>query len=80
MLRLIMGGKSNKEGVGTTDYGILVIDTDGSINKNDTLKVARKAADRFDRASWTISFGQLNGCCPKSRLLRLLSPTEANRI
>ena len=54
MLRLIMGGESNKEGVGTTDYGILVIDTDGSINKNDTLKVAHRAADRFDRASWTI--------------------------
>ena len=54
MLRLIMGGKSNKEGVGTTDYGILVIDTDGSINKNDTLKVAHRAADRFDRSSWNV--------------------------
>ena len=54
MLRLIMGGASHKEGVGTTDYGILVIDTDGSINKNDTLKVAHSAADRFDRTSWNI--------------------------
>ena len=54
MLRLIMGGESNKEGVGTADYGILVIDTDGSINKNDTLKVAHNAADRFDQVSWNI--------------------------
>ena len=54
MLRLIMGGESNKEGVGTADYGILVIDTDGSINKNDTLKVAHRAADRFERTSWHV--------------------------
>lgn len=54
MLRLIMGGSSNKEGVGTTDYGILVIDTDGSINKNDTLKVAHRAGDRFRGASWNV--------------------------
>ena len=54
MLRLIMGGESSKEGVGNIDYGILVIDTDGSINKNDTLKAAHKAADRFDRGSWNV--------------------------
>ena len=54
MLRLIMGGTSNKEGVGTTDYGILVIEPDGTINKNDTLKVAHNAADRFSRKSWSI--------------------------
>ena len=54
MLRLILGGQAQKEGVGTTDYGILVIDTDGRINKNDTLKVAHKAADRFEQTSWSI--------------------------
>ena len=54
MLRLIMGGRSCKEGVGTTDYGILVIETDGTVNKNDTLKVAHNGADRFDQASWSI--------------------------
>ena len=31
-----------------------MIDTDGCINKNDTLKVAHTAADRFDRTSWSI--------------------------
>ena len=54
MIRLMLGGKANKEGVGLADYGILVIETDGSINKNDTLKVAHKAADRFERTGWSI--------------------------
>ncbi len=54
MLRLILGGKSQKEGVGVADYGILVIDTDGRINKNDTLKAAGRAADRFEREPWSI--------------------------
>lgn len=53
MLRLLLGGLSQKEGVGTTDYGILVIEPDGRIDKNDTLKVAHAAADRFDE-SWSI--------------------------
>lgn len=53
MMRLILGGGSQKEGVGTTDYGILVIEPDGQLNKNDTLKVAHKAADRFERP-WSI--------------------------
>lgn len=48
MLRLVMGGRSRKEGVGTAEYGILVIDTDGTLAKNDTLKSAA-AGDRFAR-------------------------------
>ena len=54
MLRIVLGGKAHKEGVGTTDYGILVIETDGRIHKNDTLKVAHQGADRFDQESWSI--------------------------
>jgi uncharacterized protein len=38
MMKLLLGGCGTKEGVGLTDYGILVIDTDGTIKKNDTLK------------------------------------------
>lgn len=53
MLRLLLGGSSSKEGVGTTDYGILVIEPDGTIEKNDTLKVARPGADRFE-CSWSV--------------------------
>lgn len=38
MMRLLLGGAGVKEGVGLTDYGILVVDTNGVIKKNDTLK------------------------------------------
>lgn len=53
MMRLLLGGASQKEGVGNTDYGILVIEANGRIDKNDTLKVAHPGADRFERP-WSI--------------------------
>jgi uncharacterized protein len=53
MLKLLLGGMARKEGVGLTDYGILIIDTDGSVSKNDTLKSAGMAADQFVRP-WSV--------------------------
>lgn len=47
LIRLILGGRGRKEGIGQDEYGILVIDTDGRITRNDTLKVAYPGADRF---------------------------------
>lgn len=47
LMRLVMGAPGRKEGVGVTDFGIIVIDTDGTVTKNDTLKVAHRGADRF---------------------------------
>jgi uncharacterized protein len=47
MLRILIGGTGRKEGVGLTDYGILVFETDGTISKNDTLKSASPFADQF---------------------------------
>lgn len=47
MLRLMLGGRSTKEGLGTEEFGILVVETDGTIAKNDTLKSAHEGADRF---------------------------------
>jgi uncharacterized protein len=52
MMRLLLGGAGVKEGVGLTDYGILVIDTDGAVKKNDTLK-SSPLRDTFD-ASWAL--------------------------
>jgi uncharacterized protein len=52
MMRLLLGGAGVKEGVGLTDYGILVIDTDGAVKKNDTLK-SSPLGDTFD-ASWAL--------------------------
>ena len=45
--QFVMGRPANKEGVGISDFGIIVIDTDGTVTKNDTLKVAHQGADRF---------------------------------
>lgn len=53
MIKLILGGSGTKEGVGTTDFGIVVIDTDGSITKNDTLKSTFRGADHFQQ-QWSI--------------------------
>jgi uncharacterized protein len=53
MLKLILGGMARKEGVGLSDYGIVIIDTDGSINKNDTLKSTQSSADVFS-SDWSV--------------------------
>jgi uncharacterized protein len=52
MMRLLLGGAGVKEGVGLTDYGIMVIDTDGAVKKNDTLK-SSPLGDGFD-ATWAV--------------------------
>jgi uncharacterized protein len=53
LMKLLLGGKATKDGVGLNDFGILVIETDGSIAKNDTLKSSFEGADRFSQA-WTV--------------------------
>jgi uncharacterized protein len=58
LMRLVMGGRSVKEGIGTYSYGILIIDTDGTINKNDTLKSAGTSSDKFN-APLSVASGSL---------------------
>ena len=58
MMKIVLGGKSSKEGMGITNYGIVIIDTDGSIVKNDTLKSAYNGADLFNH-NWHIQSDQL---------------------
>ncbi len=53
IIKLVLGGFGTKDGVVLTDYGVLVIDTDGSIAKNDTLKSAFNGADRFIQ-NWSV--------------------------
>ena len=53
LIKLFLGGSGEKEGVGLTDFGIVVIDTDGSVTKNDTLKSAFNGADRFSE-KWSV--------------------------
>jgi len=49
ILRLSLGGSSSKEGRGQESFGILIIETDGEIRKNDTLRLSYDGADFFDR-------------------------------
>ena len=58
MIKLVLGGVGSKDGVGVTDYGVLVVDTDGSVTKNDTLKSSFDGADRF-REPWSVHTHQL---------------------
>jgi uncharacterized protein len=58
LIKLTLGGKGTKDGAGLTDFGILVIDTDGSITKNDTLKSSFNGADRFAQ-EWSVHNYQL---------------------
>lgn len=58
LIRLALGGAAVKEGVGLTDYGILVIDTDGTVKKNDTLKSSPNG-DGFE-SSWAVGRDSLH--------------------
>ena len=53
-LKLCLGGMSQKEGRGKSRYGILIIETDGEIRKNDTLRASFEGADRFS-ARWNVT-------------------------
>jgi uncharacterized protein len=58
MIKLILGGYGTKEGMGANDFGIVIIDTDGAVTKNDTLKSTFKGADRFEQ-KWSVHTHQL---------------------
>lgn len=58
MMKLMLGGCGTKEGMGATDFGIVIIDTDGSVTKNDTLKSTYQGADRFAQ-QWSVHTHQL---------------------
>lgn len=53
MIKLLIGGVASKDGVGLNNFGVLVIDSDGSITKNDTLKSSFDGADRFSEP-WSV--------------------------
>ena len=53
MIKLCLGGVNQKEGRGKVRHGILIIETDGEIRKNDTLRASFEGADRFTKR-WNI--------------------------
>ena len=58
MMKVLLGGVVTKEGLGITDFGIIIIDTDGTVMKNDTLKSSYNGADKF-QMSLNIKSGKL---------------------
>ena len=53
LIKLSFGGQGTKEGLGENEYGIFIIDSDGSVAKNDTLKSTVPGADRFEE-KWSV--------------------------
>ncbi len=53
LVKLLLGGSATKEGMGQDLSAIFIIDTDGTVTKNDTLKSAFDGADRFDEP-WSV--------------------------
>lgn len=53
LVKLHLGGSNHKEGIGSDQHGILIVETNGDIRKNDTLRASYEGADRFDNC-WNI--------------------------
>ena len=52
-IKLCLGGMARKEGQGNHSHGILIVETNGEIRKNDTLRASFEGADRFD-GRWNV--------------------------
>ena len=59
IIKLSLGGHGIKEGLGDAEYGIAIIETDGTISKNDTLKSSFNGADKFSEA-WSVKTSKLD--------------------
>ena len=53
VIKLCLGGVGEKEGRGKQQHGILIIETNGEIRRNDTLRASFEGADRFTD-SWNV--------------------------
>jgi uncharacterized protein len=58
LAKLILGARNQKEGVGAESFSIVIIDTDGSVSKNDTLKNSHAGADCFSKR-WNVTTDRL---------------------
>ena len=47
ILKIYLGGSPIKEGKGNNEFGILIIESDGEIRKNDTLRASFEGVDFF---------------------------------
>ena len=53
LVKLMLGGTATKEGMGQDPSAIVIIDTDGTVTKNDTLKSTADGADRYPER-WSV--------------------------
>ena len=53
LVKLTLGGSATKEGMGRDLNAIVIIDTDGTVTKNDTLKSTTDGADRYPE-QWSV--------------------------
>ena len=53
LVKLLLGGSATKEGMGQDLNAIVIIDTDGTVTKNDTLKSTSDGADRYSER-WSV--------------------------
>ena len=59
IIKLCLGGASRKEGHGKDRHGILIVETNGEIRKNDTLRASFEGADRFG-SRWNVTTTSLS--------------------
>ena len=53
LIKLCVGGEGRKEGMGDNAYGILIIESNGELRKNDTLRSSYDGADSFS-SPWNV--------------------------
>lgn len=76
--KLILGARNQKEGLGLSDFSIAIVDTDGSIAKNDTLKNSYEGADAFEQ-NWNVAtdrLAEIAGTDEYRRYLSLQTPSS----
>ena len=59
VIKLCLGGASQKEGRGQKQHGILIVETSGEIRKNDTLRASFEGADQF-AGRWNVATTSLS--------------------
>ena len=59
IIKLSLGGASRKEGQGKDRHGILIVETNGEVRKNDTLRASFEGADRFS-SRWNVTTTSLS--------------------
>ena len=67
-IKLCLGAASQKEGHGQERYGILIVETNGEIRKNDTLRASFEGADRFG-GQWNVTNTALSTVLSSSEYL-----------